>query len=128
MSASPAARQAYSHAQAIPSRKVLLTDHSQMPDVYSSTPGGTLYSTTPGGNRSFVLRPSPFHSSSFASQFLSTRAQYLRLSHAIQLTESTKTATFSLPLAINSLFNRTSVLDVQNLARLCLMVMKFINN
>lgn len=51
MSASPAARQAYSHAQAIPSRKVLLTDHSQMPDVYSSTPGGTLYSTTPGGTR-----------------------------------------------------------------------------
>lgn len=50
MSASPIARQACSHAQAIPSRKVLLTDPSQMPDVYSSTPGGTLYSTTPGGN------------------------------------------------------------------------------
>ena len=51
MSASPIARQACSHAQAIPSRKVLLTDPSQMPDVYSSTPGGTLYSTTPGGTR-----------------------------------------------------------------------------
>lgn len=49
MSASPIARQACSHAQTIPSRKVLLTDPSQMPDVYSSTPGGTLYSTTPGG-------------------------------------------------------------------------------
>lgn len=51
MSASPMARQACSHAQVIPSRKVLVTDASQMPDVYSSTPGGTLYSTTPGGTR-----------------------------------------------------------------------------
>ncbi|XP_063698495.1 eukaryotic translation initiation factor 4E-binding protein [Culicoides brevitarsis] len=51
MSASPIARQACSHAQAIPSRKVLITDPSQMPDVYSSTPGGTLFSTTPGGTR-----------------------------------------------------------------------------
>lgn len=45
------ARQAWSHAQTIPSRKVLVTDPSEMPDVYSSTPGGTLYSTTPGGTR-----------------------------------------------------------------------------
>lgn len=51
MSASPIARQACSHAQAIPSRKVLVTDPNQMPDVYSSTPNGTLYSTTPGGTR-----------------------------------------------------------------------------
>uniref|UniRef100_A0A336KV21 CSON003652 protein n=1 Tax=Culicoides sonorensis TaxID=179676 RepID=A0A336KV21_CULSO len=51
MSASPIARQACSHAQAIPSRKVLITDPSQMPEVYSSTPGGTLFSTTPGGTR-----------------------------------------------------------------------------
>lgn len=49
MSASPIARQACSHAQVIPSRKVLITDPSQMPEVYSSTPGGTLFSTTPGG-------------------------------------------------------------------------------
>lgn len=48
MSASPVARQA-THSQAIPSRRVLITDPAQMPDVYSSTPGGTLYSTTPGG-------------------------------------------------------------------------------
>lgn len=50
MSASPIARQVCSsHAQAIPSKKVLINDPNQMPDVYSSTPGGTLYSTTPGG-------------------------------------------------------------------------------
>lgn len=48
MSASPMARQACSHVQAIP-KKVLITDESQLPDVYSSTPGGTLFSTTPGG-------------------------------------------------------------------------------
>lgn len=30
--------------------KVLLKDLSQLPDLYSSTPGGTLFSTTPGGN------------------------------------------------------------------------------
>lgn len=53
MSASPIARQACSHAQLIPAmRKVLISEPSQMPDVYSSTPNGTLYSTTPGGNNS----------------------------------------------------------------------------
>jgi len=52
MSASPIARQACnSHAQSIPSKKVLVHDATQLPDVYSSTPGGTLYSTTPGGTR-----------------------------------------------------------------------------
>jgi len=52
MSASPIARQACSHAQLIPSmRKVLISDPSQMPDVYSSTPNGTLYGTTPGGTK-----------------------------------------------------------------------------
>lgn len=49
MSASPIARAA-TISQSIPSRRVMITDPSQMPDVYSSTPGGTLYSTTPGGN------------------------------------------------------------------------------
>lgn len=49
MSASPIARQAHTHAQSIPLKKVLVHDASQMPDVYSSTPGGTLFSTTPGG-------------------------------------------------------------------------------
>ncbi|XP_026313626.1 eukaryotic translation initiation factor 4E-binding protein 2-like [Hyposmocoma kahamanoa] len=65
MSASPIARQA-THSQVIPSRRVLITDPTQMPDVYSSTPGGTVYSTTPGGTRivyerSFMmsLRQSP---------------------------------------------------------------------
>lgn len=49
MSASPIARQACSHAQIIPSKRVLITDANELPDVYASTPGGTLYSTTPGG-------------------------------------------------------------------------------
>lgn len=47
MSASPIARQACSIN--IPSKRVFITDASQLPDIYSSTPGGTLYSTTPGG-------------------------------------------------------------------------------
>lgn len=50
MSASPIARQACaSHAQVIPSKTIMIRDAAQMPDVYSSTPGGTLFSTTPGG-------------------------------------------------------------------------------
>lgn len=62
MSASPIARQAHSHAQLIPSmRRVIISEPSQMPDVYSSTPNGTLYSTTPGGTklvyeRTFLLQ------------------------------------------------------------------------
>lgn len=51
MSASPMARQACSHAQIIPSKKILITDESQMPDDFSTTPGGTMFSTTPGGTR-----------------------------------------------------------------------------
>ncbi|XP_052892867.1 eukaryotic translation initiation factor 4E-binding protein [Anopheles moucheti] len=52
MSASPIARQACaSISQAIPSKRVLIHDASELPDLYSSTPGGTLYSTTPGGTR-----------------------------------------------------------------------------
>ncbi|XP_077999523.1 eukaryotic translation initiation factor 4E-binding protein 1-like [Glandiceps talaboti] len=35
----------------IPTRKVILNDPSQMPNDYSSTPGGTIFSTTPGGTR-----------------------------------------------------------------------------
>jgi len=50
MSASPIARQA-TQSQSIPTKRVLLTDPSQLPADYSSTPGGTLYSTTPGGTR-----------------------------------------------------------------------------
>lgn len=54
MSASPIARSLCStNAHPIPSKKVLINDPNQMPDVYSSTPNGTLYSTTPGGK--FIL-------------------------------------------------------------------------
>lgn len=50
MSASPIARTLHqSQAQSIPSKKVLIHDPNQLPDVYSSTPGGTIFSTTPGG-------------------------------------------------------------------------------
>lgn len=50
MSASPIARSLCStNSHPIPSKKVLINDPNQMPDVYSSTPNGTCYSTTPGG-------------------------------------------------------------------------------
>ncbi|EDW03993.1 eukaryotic translation initiation factor 4E-binding protein [Drosophila grimshawi] len=54
MSASPTARQAISHALPLAmckTKKVVVTDPIQMPEVYSSTPGGTIYSTTPGGTK-----------------------------------------------------------------------------
>jgi len=49
MSASPVARQV-TQSQAIP-RRVTITSASQLPNEYSTTPGGTIYSTTPGGTR-----------------------------------------------------------------------------
>jgi len=53
MSASPTARQAYHHNSNLPmkTKNIIVSDPMQMPEVYSSTPGGTLYSTTPGGTR-----------------------------------------------------------------------------
>lgn len=54
MSASPIARQA-TQSQSIPTKRVIITDPSQLPIDYSSTPGGTLYSTTPGGKRSIQV-------------------------------------------------------------------------
>jgi len=50
MSASPVARQA-TQSQAIPSRRMIINSASQMPNDYSTTPGGTIFSTTPGGTR-----------------------------------------------------------------------------
>jgi len=35
----------------IPIRRVPLSDQSQLPSDYCTTPGGTLFSTTPGGTR-----------------------------------------------------------------------------
>ncbi|KAM7351260.1 eukaryotic translation initiation factor 4E binding protein thor [Cochliomyia hominivorax] len=68
MSASPTARQAMNVPQKI--KKITISDPIQMPEVYSSTPGGTLYSTTPGGTkliyeRAFLknLRQSPLSQS-----------------------------------------------------------------
>ncbi|CAB0007912.1 unnamed protein product [Nesidiocoris tenuis] len=60
MSASPIARQA-TQCQAIPSKRVIITDPSQLPSNYSSTPGGTLFSTTPGGTRIVYERATLMH-------------------------------------------------------------------
>lgn len=66
MSASPTARQAITQAMPVQTKKITITDPIQMPEVYSSTPGGTVFSTTPGGTkiiyeRAFMknLRASP---------------------------------------------------------------------
>ncbi|XP_078524297.1 eukaryotic translation initiation factor 4E-binding protein 1 [Lissotriton helveticus] len=40
-----------SQSRAIPTRRVMLSEGTQLPHDYSSTPGGTLFSTTPGGTR-----------------------------------------------------------------------------
>lgn len=38
-------------SHSIPTRRVVLSDQSQIPSDYSTTPGGTWFSTTPGGTR-----------------------------------------------------------------------------
>ncbi|XP_006000416.1 eukaryotic translation initiation factor 4E-binding protein 1 isoform X2 [Latimeria chalumnae] len=38
-------------SKAIPTRRVTVNDTAQLPQDYSTTPGGTLFSTTPGGTR-----------------------------------------------------------------------------
>jgi hypothetical protein len=50
MSASPVARQV-TQSQVIPSRRVLINNSADLPNDYSTTPGGTFFSTTPGGTR-----------------------------------------------------------------------------
>uniref|UniRef100_A0A1B6KWI1 Eukaryotic translation initiation factor 4E-binding protein 1 n=1 Tax=Graphocephala atropunctata TaxID=36148 RepID=A0A1B6KWI1_9HEMI len=60
MSLSPIARQA-TQSQSIPTRRVVITDPSQLPIDYSSTPGGTLYSTTPGGTKIVYERSMLMH-------------------------------------------------------------------
>lgn len=50
MSNAAAARFMSQHRD-IPSRRVILNDPSQLPNDYSTTPGGTIFSTTPGGTR-----------------------------------------------------------------------------
>jgi len=47
-------------SSSIPTKRVVLSDQSQIPADYSTTPGGTWFSTTPGGtrivyDRSFML-------------------------------------------------------------------------
>jgi len=50
MSASPVAR-SVTQSQVIPSRRILINNSADLPNDYSTTPGGTFYSTTPGGTR-----------------------------------------------------------------------------
>ncbi|XP_048844193.1 eukaryotic translation initiation factor 4E-binding protein 2 [Brienomyrus brachyistius] len=45
------ARRQHSESRAIPTRTVLISDTTQLPHDYCTTPGGTLFSTTPGGTR-----------------------------------------------------------------------------
>jgi translation initiation factor 4E binding protein 1 len=47
---SPSTKQPLSD-RVIPIRRVPLSDQSQLPSDYGTTPGGTLFSTTPGGTR-----------------------------------------------------------------------------
>ena len=44
-----------SGTKAIPTRRVVVNDPTQMPSDYSTTPGGTLFSTTPGGINIFQI-------------------------------------------------------------------------
>lgn len=37
--------------QDIPTRRLVIHNEDDMPDVYSSTPGGTIFGTTPGGTK-----------------------------------------------------------------------------
>ena len=55
MSLSPVARQV-TQSQAIPSRRMVINSASQLPNDYSTTPGGTIYSTTPGGNQNTIIK------------------------------------------------------------------------
>lgn len=44
-----------SNNREIPGRRVVISDSSQLPLDYSSTPGGTIFSTTPGGMLFYCL-------------------------------------------------------------------------
>ncbi|XP_030059366.1 eukaryotic translation initiation factor 4E-binding protein 2 [Microcaecilia unicolor] len=41
----------HSQSRAIPTRTIAISDSTQLPHDYCTTPGGTLFSTTPGGTR-----------------------------------------------------------------------------
>ncbi|XP_069466603.1 eukaryotic translation initiation factor 4E-binding protein 2 [Ambystoma mexicanum] len=41
----------HSQSRAIPTRTISISDSTQLPHDYCTTPGGTLFSTTPGGTR-----------------------------------------------------------------------------
>ena len=49
MSESQSPERRSSDTRTIPTRRVVVNDPAQLPQSYSTTPGGTLFSTTPGG-------------------------------------------------------------------------------
>ena len=49
MSSGPVIERQKSESLDIPPRRVEITDPSQLPSDFSTTPGGTIFSTTPGG-------------------------------------------------------------------------------
>jgi len=49
MSSGPFIERQKSESLDIPPRRVEITDPSQLPNDFSTTPGGTIFSTTPGG-------------------------------------------------------------------------------
>lgn len=51
MSSGPLVERQKSESLDIPPRRVEITDPSQLPSDFSTTPGGTIFSTTPGGTR-----------------------------------------------------------------------------
>lgn len=52
MSSGPFVERQKSESLDIPPRRVEITDPSQLPSDFSTTPGGTIFSTTPGGTYS----------------------------------------------------------------------------
>lgn len=55
MSSGPLIERQKSESLDIPPRRVEITDPSQLPSDYSTTPGGTIFSTTPGGMFLLIL-------------------------------------------------------------------------
>ena len=45
----PATQRHLSDSREIPSRRVVVSDPADLPNDYSTTPGGTCFGTTPGG-------------------------------------------------------------------------------
>lgn len=60
MSSGPFIERQKSESLDIPSRRVEITDPSQLPSNFSTTPGGTIFSTTPGGMNLYAIFSLPY--------------------------------------------------------------------